>query len=252
MILITLSIANWQNDANYPKVYVKYICEPLEYVEIVLSILEKLQARRTYKVIGDLDAPVENTMLAKEQIDTIMSASANAPFHYACDRIHKNDLTCSVPWRAYKLGSTDSNTLKDFLIAQDDKTKVPNMLAAAEFLFQVTWLPDEGTIVNRDAGKDEVAFQGTLRNMEHIAAASAFIQSLLLSGEAQGFKTYWSSGGALKSEKVFDFLKIPHSELLLGSVFFFPDKNENAEVKPGAMKDARSPVANWSRWCEIA
>lgn len=221
-----------------------------------MSILSKLEARRTYKTIGDLNEPVLSSEISSQRIDRIIASAGNAPLHYACDRSHRNvddrqnnSLNSSVPWRAYKLDAVSCNGLMDFLIDSGDATKVPNMLAAAEYLVQVTWLPDEGTLFNRDAGKDETAFVGTLRNMEHVAAASAFVQSLLLAGEEQGFKTYWSSGGALKSAAVFEYLKIPLNQLLIGSIFLFPSEPRNAEVKPGTMKDARGDLADWSKWC---
>jgi len=216
-----------------------------------LSIIEKLNVRRTYKVIGDLNNPVKSSSVDQENIDEILSACANAPFHYACDRTHKAEMPSSVPWRVHKLNVLDCNQLGKFLIDAGDTTKVPNMLTAAVYLLQVTWLPDEGTIINRDAGKDDEAYKGTMRNMEHIAAASAFIQSLLLAGEEKGLMTYWSSGGALKSEKVFDYLTIPTRELLLGSIFFFSKEVAHAEIKQGAMKDARGNLEDWSKWCEL-
>ncbi len=215
-------------------------------------MIEKLNARRTYKVIGDLEAPITGNILEISAIDELLSASANAPFHYICDRIHKTELSSSVPWRVHKLQADDCNKLKDFLIASGDVTKVTNMLAAAEFLFQVTWLPDEDTIIDREAGKEEPAFVGTLRNMEHIAVASAFTQSLLLAGEEQGFMTYWSSGGALKSADTFKYLKISLNELLLGAIFFFPKDVQHAEIKSGAMKEARGTIDDWSKWCDIS
>lgn len=214
-----------------------------------MGILDKLGARRTYKTIGDIDKPVTRSIKSNTDIDEMLRAAGNAPFHYACDRAHKVQLASSVPWRAYKLDAHVTNRLAEFLIQNGDVTKVPNMLCAAEYLIQVTWLPDEGTIVNRDAGKDEEVFKGTMRNMEHLAAASAFVQSLLLAGEGQGFKTYWSSGGALKSDAVFEYLDIPPNQILLGSVFLYPSQNHDAEIKPGALKDARGSVDDWSRWC---
>ena len=217
-----------------------------------MNILEKLNSRRTFKVIGDLNAPVSKTARDKNSIDNILQASANAPYHYACDRIHKDTMGSPVPWRAYKLDAVDCNKLREFLIDSGDVTKVPNMLSAADYLIQVTWLPDGATIINREAGKDEEAFKGTLRNMEHIAAASAFIQSLLLAGEEQGYMTYWSSGGALKSATTFDYLGIPLNQLLLGSIFFFSKDVEHAEIKAGAMKDARGDLPDWSNWCELS
>jgi len=216
-----------------------------------VGILENLRSRRTYKMIGNTSQPISSSSTANSMIDTILENAGNAPFHHGCDRLHKSSLTSSVPWRAYKLDPFATNRLMDFLIQSGDVTKVPNMLAAAEYLVQVTWLPDEGTLENRNAGKDKAAFSGTLRNMEHIAAASAFVQSLLLAGEEKGFRTYWSSGGALKSASVFDYLGIPDTQLLLGSIFLFPSQVENAEVKPGAMRDARGSVQDWSVWCEI-
>lgn len=216
-----------------------------------MNILEKLDMRRTYKVIGDLKNPVTANSIKSSSIDEILSACVNAPFHYACDRCHKAEMSSSVPWRVHKLNAEDCNRLAKFLIKEGDATKVPNMLSAAEYLLQVTWLPDGGTIVNRDAGKDEEAFKGTLRNMEHIAAASAFIQSLLLAGEEKDLMTYWSSGGALKSEKVFDYLAIPTNQLLLGSIFLFPKEITHAEIKQGAMKDLRGNIKDWSKWCEL-
>ncbi len=216
-----------------------------------MNILEKLNSRRTFKVIGDLNAPVSKAFRDKNSIDQVLTASANAPFHYACDRIHKNNMGSPVPWRAYKLDVKGCNKLKEFLIDSGDATKVPNMLSVADYLLQVTWLPDDATIINRDAGKDEEAFKGTMRNMEHVAAASAFIQSLLLAGEEQGYMTYWSSGGALKSATTFEYLGIPLNQLLLGSIFFFSKGVEHAEIKAGAMKDARGDLEDWSNWCEL-
>lgn len=234
-----------------PKDYVNFFTGFTTLIGAVLNILENLKKRRTYKVIGDLNTPITVNSINTTSIDEILSASANAPFHYACDRCHKADMPSSVPWRVHKLNAIDCNQLSEFLITLGDATKVPNMLSAAEYLLQVTWLPDEGTIINRDAGKDEEAFKGTMRNMEHIAAASAFIQSLLLAGEEKGLMTYWSSGGALKSANVFDYLSIPTNQLLLGSIFFYPEEVGNAEIKQGAMKDARGNIDDWSKWCEL-
>lgn len=217
-----------------------------------MNILEKLRKRRTYKVIGDLKYSIGSSVIDQNTIDELLSACGNAPFHYACDRPHKTEMSSVVPWRVHKLNAQDCNKLAEFLKEADDTTKVPNMLTAADYMLQVTWLPDEGSIINRDAGKDEEAFTGTLRNMEHIAAASAFIQSLLLAGEEKGFMTYWSSGGALKSESVFDYLTIPTNQLLLGSVFFFSKEVVHAEIKQGAMKDARGILEDWSKWCELS
>ncbi|MEM9279306.1 MAG: hypothetical protein AAGA76_12090, partial [Pseudomonadota bacterium] len=156
-----------------------------------------------------------------------------------------------VPWRVYKLDSQTCRKLMSDMLVAGDMTKIPNMLAAAQFLFQITWLPDPGTIKGDVTAKEGPVFEGTLRNMEHIAAASAFVQSLLLATGDAGYKTYWSSGGPLRGPELFEKIGIPTTELLLGSVFLFPSVLENAEIKPGAMAEKRGTLNDWSRWTEI-
>ena len=187
-------------------------------------MLDGLKQRRTYKVIGDTANPSPASPVTIEQLDELMTIAGNAPVHYACDRIHLGELTSPVPWRCYKLDGVSCRQLMNDLITSGDATKVPNMLAAADYLLQVTWLPDAGTIVDPKPEKDQPSFVGTLRNMEHIAAASAFIQSMLLAAQTEGFKTYWSSGGPLRSPETFKKIGIPDTELLLGSIFLFPPR----------------------------
>lgn len=212
----------------------------------------QLAQRRTYKVIGDPKAPAKAHPTGKHDIAQVLQAAGNAPFHYACDKSHTAALPSPVPWRCHALDHCAVLALMHHLIASGDTTKVPNMLAAAQFLLQITWLPDQGTIIADGRGKEGAVFEGTLRNMEHIAAASAFIQSVLLAAEETGFKTYWSSGGPLRSAQTFEILAIPQTELLLGSIFLFPDKPQNAEIKPGAMAERRGNLTDWSRWCEVS
>ena len=133
-----------------------------------------------------------------------------------------------------------------------DVTKIPNMLAAAQFLLQITWLPEPGTIASDPVSKDAAVFEGTLRNMEHIAAASAFTQSVLLAADNAGFKTYWSSGGPLREAKFFSRLEIPQNQLLLGSIFLFAGVQRKSEVKSGSLADKRGYLDDWSRWVDIS
>jgi len=215
-------------------------------------MLKSLQQRRTYKVIGDLQRPEAVAPELADKVNSLIEAAGNAPFHYACSREHQDDLSSPVPWRVYALGGDACRKLMAERVAEGDQTKIPNMLAAAQFLLQVTWLPDTGTIKGDVTAKEGEVFEGTLRNMEHIAAGSAFVQSLLLSADAAGFKTYWSSGGPLRGSAFFDRVGIPQNQLLLGSVFLFPGEPENSEVKSGSMAEKRGPVTSWSRWVEIA
>ena len=82
-------------------------------------------------------------------------------------------------------------------------------------------------------------FLGTLRNMEHIAAASAAIQNVLLGATARALPNYWSSGGMLRHKELRNFLKIPLNELMIGCLFVFPKDSDTrgADIKPGKLRD---------------
>lgn len=215
-------------------------------------MLTALKNRRTYKVIGDISEAQQPETLDQDGIDELLAAAGNAPFHYACDRSHMESFNSPVPWRVYKLDWQACQALKNWRLENGDTTKIPNMLSAAQFLLQVTWLPDPGTISGDVTSKDGEVFKGTLRNMEHIAAASSFIQSLLLAADVAGFKTYWSSGGPLRTPETFDLLGIPKNQLLLGSIFLFPADPSNVEIKAGALAEKRGSIEDWSRWAKIS
>ena len=143
-------------------------------------MFETLTARRTSKVIGNTDNPSSQGGEDRESIGRLLAAAGNAPFHYACDRVHQQNGGSPVPWRVHALDRAGCRTLMDRMIARGDVTKIPNMLAAADCLLQVTWLPDEGTLAEDPTAKEGAVFEGTLRNLEHIAAASAFIRPVSL------------------------------------------------------------------------
>jgi len=216
-----------------------------------MQIDEVLSARKTSKIIADLASHSNVDPIEADVLDDLIEKAGNAPFHYACGNIHRDEFDSAVPWRAYKLDRVGCMDLMNALIVAGDQTKIPNMLAAAQYLVQVTWLPDEGTLLSKVPVKEGAQFEGTLRNMEHIAAASAFAQNLLLAATGAGFRTYWSSGGPLRSPAVFDQLGISENELLIGSIFLYPKNVSNAEIKSGSMADKRGELADWSRWCEI-
>ena len=135
--------------------------------------------------------------------------------------------------------------VRKLLLDNGDTSKIPRMLAAATTLIQVTWLPNPA----KEGG--EGLFEPTVANMEHIAAASASIQNLLLAATARGIPSYWSSGGALRERAFFAQLGIPDREVLLGSVFLFPAELENTENVPGKLREKRGATAEWARWARI-
>ena len=61
------------------------------------------------------------------------------------------------------------------------------MLAACGAMVIVNWIPDH------DWGESDGKLDDV--NEEHLAAASAATQSILISLTAAGYGTYWSSGG---------------------------------------------------------
>lgn len=207
------------------------------------SKLHEIIAQRvTSKVLGDIDQPLEPTGLEREEIDAWLAAAGNAPFHYQAERLHREKLTSQVPWRMYKL---DANACRELLselkISAPEAGKILNMLAACDALVLATWTPDQ-------CDDDHLMFEGTERNMEHIAAASAAVQNLILLATEAGYRTYWSSGGVLRTPAVFERFDIPLCEILLGAIFIYPDDVGSSEIKEGKLKDARGELEDWSRW----
>ncbi|MEM7198631.1 MAG: nitroreductase family protein [Planctomycetota bacterium] len=212
-----------------------------------METFDAIRARRTLKVLADPAQPFpECDDALAPTLAGIVEVAGWAPFHYQADAVHRaGTLDSGVPWRFYALaGSACQRLIQWFDAEQMTAGKVRHMLAAARACVLATWLPDPGP---DDAFQ---AFEPSLRNMEHIAAASAASQNLLLAATDQGFETYWSSGGLFRTEQAYDRLGIPPREVLLGALFLFPTDVQGVPAKPGAHRDARGPAESWSRWVE--
>ena len=61
------------------------------------------------------------------------------------------------------------------------------MLNVAKSTIVMTWLP------KKDPDRGQL-FEPDLKNMEHIAAASAATQNILIGATSLGLRSYWSSG----------------------------------------------------------
>lgn len=215
-----------------------------------MSIKEVIASRKTSKVLArsPLEADFDQALL-----ESLVNAAAYAPFHYMAANSHREKLPDKAPepWRIYILNRTICREVRKWLIGRDDKTKVPEMLAAADMLLQVTWCPtteDEAAESNRFDRYD-----ATQTNMEHIAATAAAIQNIILAATEHEIPNYWSSGAALREKETFDLLGIPHDEILLGAVFFFPrnvDQNRKVNMFPGKMRERRSFGRTWCHWVE--
>lgn len=212
------------------------------------SLSELMHRRRSAKVLGDTAAPLAGEAAPREALDRMLEPAGQAPFHYEAQEAHRRELASPVPWRMYKLDQDQCRLLLAYLSNNGFPSgKVANFLAAADFLIQVTWLPD----VRERAAAGGGLFLADQRNMEHIAASGAAVQNLLLQATNAGFRTYWSSGDTFLRETCFPLLGIPANEILLGAVFLFPADVGTSQIAPGKLREARGEIADWSRWVEL-
>ena len=208
-----------------------------------------LRARATAKVLGDPDAPLPAAAGERNDVERLLADAAWAPFHYARPEAERGPLPSPVPWRAWALDAPACRgLLARVLEARLPAGIVADMLAAADALVLVTWRPAGGRRAEDDPAGP---FDGSLVNMEHVAAGGAMVQSLLLAATAAGHRTYWSSGGVLRGAPVTGWLGVPPEELLLGAVFLFPVEG-GREARPGKWRDARGDVSDWAAWCEVS
>ena len=211
-----------------------------------MELRTAIENRKTEKVLADAGSPwpIPDAEV-RARVEQLLELAAIAPFHKPADESHRQEpLSSIVPWRFHVVDAEHCRKLIGKLDDVDKPSgKIPGMLAAADALVVATWLP------NLAAETQEFqAFESTLQNMEHIAAASAATQNLLLLAAEGGWKNYWSSGGVLRSEKVFQWLEIPLNQVLLGAIFLFPEDARDAPVKPGSLRDRKGEVLQWSRW----
>lgn len=219
-----------------------------------------IRARKTAKILRNQHdcepLPIDRVTEMHKNLKEIIDVAAWAPFHkVANEQIHrKADMTSIVPWRFYVLEKPDCCKLLQFIEAQSQKesdskwskawnSKIPKLLAGCSSLIQVTWLPDPPTTGDTP--------ELTTKNIEHIAAASAAIQNLLIAAEARLIHNYWSSGGILKDDIIFDYLGIPLNQMLLGSIFLTHPEQNYDENQSGSLRHKRGEVSDWSKWVRL-
>lgn len=215
-----------------------------------LDAFEQLaQRRKTVKVLAEDSLPCVDR---REVVERIIVSAGWAPFHKICSPDHRGDAKLSgiEPWRFHSLDAHACRKLRSRVIDRESAGKIPAMLASADAMIMATWLPNPpaaGAIATRD----NEGFEPTLGNVEHIAAASAAVQSLLLAATAAGFETYWSSGGILRSPEIFGLLDIPNEQRLLGAIFLFPGNlqaSDRVSIAESKLRSERRPASDWSRW----
>lgn len=215
------------------------------------SIKQVIKARKTSKVLLPVELREEQQALWKQEhrhiVSEIIECAAWAPFHKRAHEQHcQDELNAPMPWRFHVLDPQACNDLLHFLEAQaqanDDskwsrgwQSKIKEMVAASGVLIQVTWLPDS-------------PYELSQKNIEHVAAAGAAVQNLLLAAQSHQWLSYWSSGGILRDEELFDYLGISREEQLLGSVFLSPEAHPQARIIDGGLREQRGKMQGWVRW----
>jgi len=198
--------------------------------------------RKTVKLLGDPAHPAPPEGLDRATVEELVKAAGWAPFHRPAFSAREQGNPVVEPWRFTMLDAPACRALLPRLSEiPKPPGKISNMLAVADALLLVTWLPEPS----------EDGWQANEFNMEHIAAGSAAIQTLMLAATERGIASYWSSGGALGMPEAFAMLGIDPTDKLLGAVFLFPESAENAEAAPGKMREKRSVPAAWSRWVSL-
>lgn len=211
-----------------------------------LDTLQSIRVRRTLKALSD--QPLPAVPADKAFVETLLESAHWAPYHYPCHRDHQAHLPAELPWRFYVL---DSQTCRDLSAKLDemgvDAGKLSGMLNCADYLIQATWCPQPAEHL-----ADGQVFDASLTNMEHIAAAGAAIQNLLLTATALARENYWGSGGVLRQDLAFDLLGIPRAEILLGSLYIFPaQETEGIDCFTGSRRDKRGALADAYRWVTL-
>ena len=211
-----------------------------------------IQARKTVKALGDLHNPPEIPEDFYYKVQSAIAMAGWAPFHFPAHEAHiSDDLSSLVPWRFYTLSQRNCLKLAHAILEQpeletEEDSGIIRMLAACGAMVMVTWLPEpEGSFRARDNARR------TFMDEEHLAAAGAATQSLLLAAKAREIDSYWSSGGVLRDWECFELCGIPLQEKLLGAIFLFPELPEHIDVRSGRLRDRRGTPDQWMRWVDV-
>lgn len=176
-----------------------------------------------------------------QQVRAALTAAGPAPFHFA-----RNLEGVAEPWRVTTLWWEACRSLAAELpgLCPDLKpgNKLPAILSACGAAVLVHWLPAGAEEVADSAKREET-------NFEHLAAASAYVQNLLLLLTAAGLESYWASANLLDTLPVKNRLGIPTGRKLLGAIMVgYPlAQTAGLERAGGGNHAKRSPATAWSR-----
>ena len=209
------------------------------------QLAEIIRRRQTMKVIGNPFKPLELTEAELSVGDALVEQAIGnagwAPFHY--DRQVDG---IAEPWRATILPQAMcreiGSRLAEWCPDLKPGNKMPAMLSVCGCVVLVTWLPQTSADISDSAKLSDV-------NFEHVAAAAAFVQNLLLLLEAKGLGTYWGSGGMFGDRSIMSRLGLSDIEKLLAAVYIeYPaSKGMPLERIPGGNRARRQPSSHWTR-----
>ncbi len=207
------------------------------------TVRRVIRERKTEKILGDPDNPVEYSEDRLALADALVQAAIRdcgwAPFHY--DRQTDG---IAEPWRVHWLDKAScrnlGQALPDLIPDMKPGNKMPALLAACGSLALFSWVPHaEGSIADTRKLRQI--------NQEHLAATAAAVQNLLLLLTAQGMSSYWASG-TLISDCLFSQLGIPESYELAAAVFIhYPGGSGPCQALSGKQRERRSPDQSWFR-----
>ncbi len=247
-------------------------------LDAIAAVDAAIAGRRTLKVFADPARPPAIPPDFIARLQPALEVAGMAPFHYACHAGHRGatatgseaEAAAIEPWRVYLLDAptcrrlietiqTESQAASEPIWRDAPGSKIPRMLAAAGALALLCWLPDppvpaatdsspststpaapdtEDPLSRREAEREK-------RNREHLAAAAAYGQNLLVAATARGMASYWSSGGVLATERALGLCGVPAGQPLLGALFFFPQPEPDADFVTGKLRPLRSPASAW-------
>ncbi len=210
-----------------------------------------IKKRKTQKILAESSwtSDLSDNEL-QSLVSELLDLAAHAPYHYRAHENHNSKaLNSCLPYRAYILNTKKCRETATYMSDHDVKAgKIKNLLLSSNALLLFTWLPETHE-ENKD-GARHVTFEGNIKNMEHIAAASAAIQNVLLGATAREIPNYWSTGGPLRTDQLKNYLGIPVDEIVMGSIFLYPKDAElrNPRIIPGAMRNEGKEINTWSKW----
>jgi nitroreductase len=202
----------------------------LTRADFVRAVDAAICARRTHKVLGGAGPEPASFAAALQES---LEVAGMAPFHFARSE------EIPEPWRLRAFVGAGLERVRGELDAAGVLyAKLPAIFGGAGALVQATWLPE---------ARPE-------RDCEHLAAASAAVQNLLLAMHARGFASYWCSAPVLGKADAARILGVDPAEAYLGSLFFgvrLPAPEEAERGFIGKMHARRTPgAAGWSSWTE--